>query len=250
MRLELSGVDVSHPGSPAVLSALSLSIPSGQKVALIGPSGAGKSTLLALLATALPPGQGNVLHEGQALLSLRPSALRRQRSRIGYMPQASALPGRQSVTTAISAGQLGRWSTRQGLVNLVKTRDRESIVSLLDRLGMADQTDRHCDELSGGQLQRVALARVLFQQADLLLLDEPVSALDPSLSRRTLEIACDEASRRQATLVASLHMPALARHLFDRVIGLQSGRIVLDVAAAELDDAPLAALYEGAHAPC
>lgn len=250
MRLDLSGVGVDHPGSPTVLTGLSLSIPSGQRVALIGPSGAGKSTLLSLLATAIAPNPGNVLHDGQSLLPLKATALRRQRSRIGYLPQATALPGRQRVTTAISAGRLGRWSASRGLANLVRTRDRDEILALLEQLALADKAHLHCDELSGGQLQRASLARVLFQQPDLYLLDEPVSALDPALARRVLEIACREASQRGATLVASLHVPELAKAFFERVVGLRGGQIVLDLPASELDAAQLAGLYDGATPAC
>jgi phosphonate transport system ATP-binding protein len=250
VRLDLSGVGVDHPGSPSVLTGINLSIPAGQHVALIGPSGAGKSTLISLLATAISAQRGNVLHDGLALLSLTSSPLRRQRSRIGYMPQASALPGRQRVTTAISAGRLGRWSATRGLANLVKTRNRDEILALLEQLALADKAPLHCDELSGGQLQRASLARVLFQQPDLYLLDEPVSALDPALSRRALEVACREASHRQATLVASLHVPELAKAFFERVIGLRQGQVVLDLPASELDAAQLAALYDGAAPAC
>ncbi len=105
-----------------------------------------------------------------------------------------------------------------------------------------------CDRLSGGERQRVGLARMLLSDAPLILLDEPVSSLDPVLGAAALQVVQDEAAARGATMVVSLHDVNLARSRFSRLIGIRAGRVEFDVAAASLRDEQLAALY-GAELP-
>ena len=100
-----------------------------------------------------------------------------------------------------------------------------------------------CDRLSGGQAQRVGIARVLYQQPDLILADEPVSALDPALANYTVSVLAEEARARNATLIASLHAVDLALAHFPRVIGLRDGRIAFDLPTAAVDTERLEALY-------
>src|SRR5690606_23465649 len=107
----------------------------------------------------------------------------------------------------------------------------------------ADKLYQRCDQLSGGQLQRVGIARVLYQAPELILADEPVSAMDPVLASWSLNILNREAERRQATLLASLHAVELALEHFPRVIGVRDGHIVFDKASAEVSQAELDALY-------
>ena len=111
----------------------------------------------------------------------------------------------------------------------------------------ADKLFQRCDRLSGGQLQRVGIARVLYQQPELILADEPVSALDPALARATIGLLVDEARSRGATLVASLHAVDLALEHFPRIVGVRAGRIAFDRPAAEVTPQMLDALYAGAE---
>jgi phosphonate transport system ATP-binding protein len=97
---------------------------------------------------------------------------------------------------------------------------------------MADKLFERCDRLSGGQLQRVAIARTLYQRAELILADEPVSALDPILANQVIAELNNEATARNVTLVASLHAVDLALHWFPRIIGLKAGRIAFDLPVA------------------
>ena len=116
----------------------------------------------------------------------------------------------------------------------------------LDKVGILDKAYTRCDQLSGGQLQRVGIARVLYQGAELILADEPVSALDPALSLATVQLLVQEAAARQATLVASLHAVDLALANFSRIVGIRDGRVAFDLPAAQVNDAQLQALYAGA----
>jgi len=243
VKLTLSGVGLSHAAGPRVLDALDLHIEAGERVAIIGPSGAGKTTLLRLLATALQADCGQFsLHDGDPWrLSAR--ARQRLRSRIGLIHQAPPLPPRQRVVTAVAAGRLGQWSLARSLLNLLYPLDSVGVRDTLARLDLADKLFARCDQLSGGQLQRVGIARVLYQQPELILADEPVSAMDPRLADHTLAVLVHEAQARSVTLVASLHAVELALAHFPRVVGLREGRIVFDRSASDIAPDELAALY-------
>lgn len=241
--VRLRGVGLTHANGNVALSALDLTIASGERVAIIGPSGAGKTTLLRLLATGLRPSIGQVELLGCTPWSLSSSALRRLRAQIGLIQQAPPLPPRQRVVAAVSAGRLGQWSLGKSLLNLVYPLDCAGVQATLERLNLADKLFDRCDQLSGGQLQRAGIARVLYQAPALVLADEPVSALDPTLANHALDILIGDAEARGATLIASLHAVELALAHFQRVIGLRDGRIVFDRPAAEVTSDELAALY-------
>ena len=243
MTLRLTGVGYTHADGQAALQDIQLEITRGERVAIIGPSGAGKTTLLRLLATHLQP------HRGQyALLDCEPwslsaSARQKLRARIGLIHQAPPLPPRQRVVTSILAGRLGQWSLGRSLLSLLYPLDRQGAAAVLNQLDLADKLYQRCDQLSGGQLQRVGIARVLYQKPELILADEPVSAMDPVLASWSLNILNQEAARRQTTLLASLHAVELALEHFPRVIGVRAGRILFDKAASQVSQVELDALY-------
>jgi len=243
--IELHNASVVHPGGRTAIEAMDLRIEAGERVALIGPSGAGKTTLLRLLGASLAPSLGTVSVAGADPWALRPAALRALRARIGKMHQSPPIPPRQRVVTAVLAGRLGQWSLGRALASLLYPVDIDGARAVLAPLGLADRLFDRCDQLSGGQLQRVALARLLYQQPELMLADEPVSALDPALARSVTLTLNQTAVERKVTLVASLHAVDLARTHFSRVIGLQSGHILFDRPADRVTDALIAALYAG-----
>ncbi|UAW99231.1 ATP-binding cassette domain-containing protein [Halopseudomonas nanhaiensis] len=246
MSIRLAGVGAAHPGAGQVLKGLELGIETGERVAVIGPSGAGKTSLLRLLGMSLVPASGSLQILGSNPAELSARATRRLRSRIGLIHQSPPLPARQRVITAVSAGRLGQWSTLRALASLCYPLDISGVRSILSRLDLEDKLFERCDQLSGGQLQRVGIARVLYQQAELILADEPVSAMDPLLADHTLALLNRLAEEDGTTLVASLHAVDLALRHFPRVIGLRDGEVLFDRPASQVSDADLQALYANA----
>ncbi len=243
MGFHLSGVGLTHANGTTALQEIALQAAQGECLALIGPSGAGKTTLLSVLGTALRPGTGRAEVLQTPLTAAAHAPGRALRSRIGTVHQAPPIPPRQRVITAVLAGRLGQWSPWKSLASLVYPLDIAGARAALARVQLADKLFARCDELSGGQLQRVGIARALYQQPDLLLADEPVSALDPALALATVRLLVQDAATRGATLVASLHAVDLALACFPRIVGIRDGRIAFDLPAAQVDNALLHALY-------
>lgn len=243
MGVVLEGVGLTHSGGLPALQDLSLRIEPGERVAVIGSSGAGKTTLLRLLATGLMPTTGRLSLLGESPAQLRPRLLKKLRSRIGLIHQSPPLPPRQRVVTAVQAGRLGQWSLPRALLSLCYPLDIDGVEQVLAPLDLTGKLFSRCDQLSGGQLQRVGIARVLYQRAALLLADEPVAAMDPVLADHTLALLNNLAAERQVTLVASLHAVDLALKHFPRIIGLRAGRVHFDCPAGQVTAELLDSLY-------
>jgi phosphonate transport system ATP-binding protein len=247
LSVELDDVHVVYPNGRAALAGVSLRVAAGERVALIGPSGAGKTTLLRVIGASLAPMRGEVALLGERPWTLPARSLRRLRARIGIVHQAPPIPPRLRVVTAVLAGRLGTWSLAKALRSLAAPADLAGARDALARVGLAPRLFDRCDQLSGGQLQRVAVARALYQAPSLLLADEPVSALDATLGDAVLGALVAQG----ATLVASLHAVDLALRWFPRLVGVRDGRVVFDLPAAEVTPERLQALYEAdtAEAP-
>ena len=153
------------------------------------------------------------------------------------MPQ---LPVIQNVL----AGRLGQWGILRSLASLFSARERKSVEVVLSRLGVADKIDEPTSHLSGGEQQRVAIARLMIQAPKVLLADEPVSSLDPARAEEILRLLTGLVADTGGAMVASLHSPDLIREHFTRVIGLRHGILQFDIPARELTPTVLEALYD------
>ncbi len=247
MKVALVACSASHPAAkpstaPAIKS-LSLSVSSGEQVAVIGPSGAGKTTLLQLLACALKPAQGQVLLNEADPWTLNTQALQRLRGQLFLAPQVPPLPPRQRVVTAVLAGRLPNLGLLASLASLLYPKPLDLADAALARFDLADKLFERVDRLSGGERQRVGLARLAVSNAKLLLVDEPLSALDPERARQACESLTAVAREHQATLVATLHHVEMALAHFGRIVGLRDGEIAFDLPAAQVTPALLRDLY-------
>ncbi len=241
--LTLDDVGLVHPNGHRALRGVTLSVERGSRVAIVGASGAGKTSLLRIAGTGLRMSEGRVEVLGSAPWQLPASALKRLRARIGTAHQAPPIPPRLRVVTAVLAGRLGAWSSWRALGSLLVPTDIAGARAELARLELADRLFDRCDRLSGGQLQRVGVARVLYQAPELILADEPVSALDPTLADRVVGELVAQSESTGATLVASLHAVSLALKWFDRIVGMRDGSVMFDLPAQAVGRDMLQELY-------
>lgn len=248
MELLLDGLSARHPaarpGAAPAIHALNLRIASGEQVAIIGPSGAGKTTLLQVLACALPPSAGTFHTDGVNPWQLPRRALQRLRGRLFLAPQVPPLPPRQRVVTSVLAGRLPAMSLWASVRSLFYPSDIPGAYQALERFDLADKLFERVDRLSGGERQRVGLARGLLSPASLWLVDEPLSALDPTRSRMAIRTLVDEARARGVTLISTLHQVDVALANFTRIVGLRDGALAFDLPAAQVTRELLARLYD------
>lgn len=228
-------------GTSTILEPLNVSITPGETIAIAGPSGAGKTTLLRIIAGSLAPDDGRVFLLGNDLSEMRPG---KQLSRsIGMIAQQFDLVPNLSALQNVMAGRLGEWSIWKSLVSLISPRDREVGYNALKRVGVLDRAHIRASRLSGGEQQRVAIARVLVQNPAIIVADEPVSSLDPVRSEEVVHLLVDIASEGQKTLIASIHSIDLATRKFGRIIGLRNGSVFFDVRGDEVSPQMLEELY-------
>ena len=241
---DLAGVAVDL-GSQPVLRGVDLRAAPGEILAVVGPSGAGKTTLLRLLTGAVRPDSGRVAVGGLNVGDLEGAALRGLRSRIGFIHQDLRLVPNLRVVQNVLSGRLGRTSFWGSLRMFLRpTREQLADVHrLLERVGIADKMYERVDRLSGGQAQRVAVARALYQKPCILLADEPVASVDPARGRATLELLAEISREDRLTLCVSLHNPDLVRELFPRAVGLREGRVSFDQPTAGMSPADFTELY-------
>jgi phosphonate transport system ATP-binding protein len=247
MRLDFQSVTASHvaarPGSKPALKSLTLCIAAGEQVAVIGPSGAGKTTLLHIAGAALVPQSGEVRLDEISPWGINQKALKILRSKLFIAPQTPPLPPRQRVITAVLAARLPALSLWASLRSLFYPSDIAGAHAALARFDLADKLFERVDRLSGGERQRIGLARALLAPATLWLIDEPLSALDPTRAQQALSTLIDEARARKVTLLATLHQVDAALQNFQRIVGLRDGEVAFDLPAREVTPELLRELY-------
>ena len=230
-----------------ILQIERLEIRVGERVALIGPNGAGKTTLLRLLSGFRRPATGGCVEVLQRNLEpgMRASELRALRTCIAQVFQGLHLVQRLNVLENVLIGGLGNsrhwrdiarsWIRRYGPAKTLQA------INALSSVGMHSMANSRVDRLSGGERQKVAIARMLMQQPKLILADEPTANLDP---RSAIEIgALLGRCAGSATMISVVHNAALLPMLAGRVIGLQRGKMIFDCPTAEVDQSKLDLLY-------
>jgi len=236
-RLEVLSVTKSF-GGRAAIEDVSFSVSEHEFVAVLGPSGAGKTTLFRCVTGLLAPDRGKVRVAGLDVSTLRG----RERRHIAVVFQQFNLVSRLSAFDNVLAGRLGYVAAWRGLARRFARADRLLGLECLDRVGLLAHAGQRADTLSGGQQQRVAIARALAQEPDIIVADEPVASLDPTISAEILALL-HRICREGVSILCSLHQVHFAQQFADRIVGLSQGKVVIDAATADFDREAANRLY-------
>lgn len=216
MSLGISGIRQGY-GDVTVLDGVSLSVSKGEVVSVLGPNGSGKSTLIRTVCNILKPRSGSVEVDGRAVGTLGPKEFSRL---IGYVPQKYIPSDYMTVFDAVLIGRAPymSWS--------YSDRDFDLAEKAMDRMGIFDLAEKYVNDLSGGQIQKVVLARALAQDPEYYILDEPTSALDLKNQMLALRTVRDVVSAGESGALVALHDLNLAMHYSDRVVMLKDGKVL------------------------
>ena len=223
LRLEHAGVRIEEQW---LVRDVSIEVAPGCLTAVVGPNGSGKSTVLRLLAGLWKPVEGRVTLDGEAIAGLRRRAFAR---RVTFVPQNPRIDVPFTVRDLVDMGRhphLGRFDAPG-------RRDREAVEAAMTRVDVVQLADRRVNELSGGEFQRVVIARSLATEADVLVLDEPTASLDPDHALAMYELLKDLSSEGKAVALA-LHDLNAAHRWADNAVLLEGGRLQACGSAAEV----------------
>ena len=234
----------------ATLVLPQFSVQAGERVALIGPNGAGKSTLLRCLVGLTRPDEGRLQvldtlvwqaagQPGRPAIAPSPRALRALRARVGHVMQGLHLVQRLSALENVLIGALSRVPGWRSWLRLYPAAEVQAAEAALRSVGLGHRAGTRSDQLSGGERQKLAIARMLLQRPRLILADEATASLDPQAAAEV----CQLLAAAGATLVSVVHNQALLPLLADRVVGLRQGQVVFDLPRSQVDSSLLAALY-------
>ena len=236
----VESASVTYGESVHALREVTLELRPGEFTVLLGHSGAGKSTLLRMLNGLQAPTAGTITIDGRPLGD--GEELRCHRLRTAMIFQLHQLIGRFTALRNVLLGRIGYYSTLRSLWPLPED-DVHLGLRCLERVGLLHKASARCDAMSGGERQRVGIARALCQQPEYVLADEPVASLDPVASERVLTNLRSICTEDGLSAVVSLHQVEYARMFAQRIVGLSGGIVVFDGTPEELDDAALARIY-------
>lgn len=225
-----------------LLDIPALTVAQGERVAVIGHNGAGKSTLFKVLTGFLQPTHGTVQVRGRSLTTIRNAReWRLLRREIGQVMQGLHLVGRLSALDNVLIGALGRVGGWRSWTRFFPATEIQRAEAALQQVGMLARAATRADQLSGGEKQKIGVARMLMQSPRLILADEPTAALDPTAAAEVCQLLVAVAA--DATLLTVVHNPALLPVLADRVIGLRQGKVAFDLPVSLVGDCQLVGLY-------
>ena len=228
-------------GDNHVLHGIDLDVQPGEFVVMLGLSGAGKSTLLRCMNGLVRPDGGSLSVGGMDLM--QPHSRRALAQQAAMVFQHHNLVPRLSVLKNVLTGRLGALGTIASSLQFFRQADIDLAHACLERVSLGHKVHERTESLSGGQMQRVGIARALAQQPKVILADEPVASLDPKTARIVLQYLREATRGLGITVVCNLHQVDYAREFGDRIVGLAQGRVTFDGPPDQLDEAALQAIY-------
>jgi phosphonate transport system ATP-binding protein len=245
--IEIRGLAKSY-GDHQALQDVSLSIRPGEFVVVLGPSGAGKSTLLRCINRLIEPTAGDIVVDGTSLSSNRRD-LRLLRRNVAMIFQQHNLVKRLSVLKNVLVGRMADLSPILSSLQLFPEADVKIALHCLEQVAMSHKARSRADALSGGEQQRVGIARALAQQPKFMLADEPVASLDPKTSRIVLNYLKKSCKDSNIAVLCNLHQIDYALEFAERVVGLSAGRVVYDGPPAGVNGDVIRSIYPGLDDP-
>ena len=244
MLLEVNNLRKDY-GANTALQDVSLSAREGEFITILGRSGAGKSTLMRCINRLIEPTEGEIRFAGH-VVSSSGRELRAHRRRIGMIFQHFNLVKRLTVLENVLTGILGYKGLAAALLHYFSKEEKLRALECLERVDLSHKAFQRADTLSGGEQQRVGIARALNQQPVLVLADEPVASLDPTIARIVLGYLRQINRESGITVLLNIHQVNYAREFGSRIVGLAHGVIVYDGDKAGLTDEILREIYGGA----
>jgi phosphonate transport system ATP-binding protein len=241
--IEFKNVVKTYPGNVKALQGVTCQIKQGEFVAIIGLSGAGKSTFIRCINQMHTITSGEIIVNDENVTTLKGNDLRHFRRKIGMVFQSFNLVKRTTVIKNVLTARVADMSLWKSLLGLYTKEDKILALTALDNVGILDKAYLRADTLSGGQAQRVALARCLAQKPDIILADEPVASLDPLTSQQVMEDFVKINKEFNITVVANMHHVDIAKKYAQRIIGIKAGKIVFDGPSNALTNTDLTNIY-------
>ena len=247
--IEFKDVSKTYPNGTKGLQHVNLQIEQGEFIAIIGLSGAGKSTLIRTINRMIDITDGQLLVDGVVVMSLKGKELRRFRRKIGMIFQSFNLVSRSTVIKNVLASNVPDMPWYKTMFGIYSKEQKLRALEALDKVNILDKAYNRCDELSGGQMQRVALARTVNQNPSIILADEPVASLDPIIADVVMSDFARINRDMNITILINIHHVDLALKYATRVIGVRAGEIVYDGPASEVTQEVLNLVYMGKAVP-
>jgi phosphonate transport system ATP-binding protein len=243
VKLAVRDLTMVYGNGHTALQGMNLSVEAGELVVVLGSNGCGKSTFMKCVVGLNRPTTGTVEIAGRNLTGLSGDALREARLPLALISQHANLVRRRSVLANVCSGSLGRHRTLATALGRVPRSEVEPALGYLAEVGLAELAAQRAGTLSGGQAQRVAVARALAQLPQVLLADEPLASLDPEAADEVMRLLRRLATEDGLAVVVVLHQPELATRYADRLVGLRRGRVLFDRAASMVSSREIADLY-------
>ena len=247
--IEFKHVSKVYPNGTRGLNDINLQIEQGEFLAIIGLSGAGKSTLIRTINRMIDITEGQLIVDDVDVMSLKGRQMRRFRRKVGMIFQSFNLVTRATVIKNVLTSNVPDMPFWKTFLGLYSADQKIKALEALDKVNILDKAYNRCDELSGGQMQRVALARTLNQNPSIILADEPVASLDPIIADVVMSDFARINREMNITILLNIHHVDLALKYATRVIGIRAGEIVYDGPTKEVTQDVLDMVYNGKAIP-